>query len=134
MTPTDAFLVTAFAATAASYLVVEGIRDHLDDSGAYDHICCDCGYLGLPLTKLEGRLRTEILLWTLLVLPGYAYSVWRINTRHPKCAACASSRAVPARSPIGRRKARAFRAALTDDDDVAGWDYCELMRGTADRS
>lgn len=134
MTPTEVYLATALAATACSYLIVEGLRDYLDERGAHEHICCDCGYRSLPLPpKLEGRLRTEIVLWVLRIVPGYIYSVWRINTRHPKCAACELSKAVPAASTIGRRKIRARQSVLDANDDVVGWRYCESTWRPADQ-
>jgi len=125
VTTTEVYLATALPATAFSYLVVEGLRDHLDERGARDQICCDCGYRGMPLTKLYGRLCAEILLGALLIVPGYIYSVWRINTRYPRCATCGSSRAVPASSTIGRRKMRERQSVLDANDDVVGWSYCE---------
>jgi hypothetical protein len=53
------------------------------------HISCPkCGYYGLGKLVLPGSDRTERFLWYLLVLPGFAYRVWRKTNARIGCSQC----------------------------------------------
>jgi hypothetical protein len=53
------------------------------------HISCPkCGYYGLGRQILAGWDATEKLLWTLLILPGFAYRIWRKANARAGCIQC----------------------------------------------
>jgi ribosomal protein L37E len=64
-------------------------------------ICTACGYMGEPKKVVKGSFLLELFLWLLFLLPGLAYSVWRLATKHKACAKCGSPNVVPTNSPIG---------------------------------
>lgn len=75
----------------------------LDSRGRRTYICTTCGHLGRARLRVKGSFALEIFLWLLLIIPGLIYSIWRMSTRHPRCASCDAPTLVPPDSPVGRR-------------------------------
>jgi hypothetical protein len=50
--------------------------------------CPQCAFVGQGKTLLRGCLAVELLLWCLLIVPGLAYSIWRIACPNRVCACC----------------------------------------------
>lgn len=61
--------------------------------------CPSCGALGYPVKTSRGKFLTEILLWFLCLVPGIAYSIWRLTTTAEVCPACGNPGLLPAMSP-----------------------------------
>ncbi len=53
-------------------------------------ICQACGYDGIRRTLTPGSRGMEIFLWTVLLIPGPPYSIWRIMARQHFCPNCKS--------------------------------------------
>lgn len=66
-------------------------------------ICTTCAHRGYPITVTKGRTIIEIILWLCFLLPGLAYSLWRISTRREACPSCGNSSMIPETSPIGKK-------------------------------
>jgi len=66
-------------------------------------VCLTCESVIYPRSITKGSLGMEILLWFFLVIPGIAYSVWRLTTRYDGCPKCKSPNLVGLSSPAGRR-------------------------------
>lgn len=68
-------------------------------------LCMQCHALEEPETVLEGSDRIELLAWSVLMVPGFAYCAWRHLGRAKACPRCGSqvlmreSRAAQARRP-----------------------------------
>lgn len=67
------------------------------------HICGDCGWAGVAKSSTPGHIGIEILLWLACLLPGLAYTVWRLSARKPSCPCCHSTRVLSIASPAGRK-------------------------------
>lgn len=87
------------------------------------HYCTACGFSGTGKKHTPGLFAIELLLWLLLILPGLAYSLWRINSRYLACPAC-KGRLIPADSPVARKalselakSGRTQKKTSYDDDD-----------------
>lgn len=52
--------------------------------------CSSCGSDSEPLVVRKGSVRTQIILWLMLVLPGFFYSMWRESTKRTVCRVCGS--------------------------------------------
>jgi hypothetical protein len=63
-------------------------------------LCTVCGYVGKPHKHTKGSMGMEILLWLFLLIPGLAYSLWRISSRYDACPKCNSPNMIPLDSPI----------------------------------
>jgi len=50
--------------------------------------CPECAFVGQGKTVVRGTLQLEMLLWWLFIIPGLAYSVWRISNQQRVCACC----------------------------------------------
>lgn len=66
-------------------------------------ICKNCGYQGYPKIKTPGLFAYEILLYFLLIIPGLAYSLWRLTHRYTMCPVCAQTNMLPMSSPIAKQ-------------------------------
>ncbi len=53
-----------------------------------EYICNDCHHIGHGLMKRKGSAWMEFLIWSVLLIPGPIYSLWRYNTRHLVCPKC----------------------------------------------
>jgi len=74
---------------------------------AKELICTTCEHVGQPRRQTPGSFVIEVVLWTLLIVPGLVYSLWRLSAKRNVCVACGSAQLVPADSPAGVRiKAR----------------------------
>lgn len=51
-------------------------------------LCSHCGHVGYSVTRVEGSLGIEILLWLCLAVPGIIYTIWRLTTRSQRCPVC----------------------------------------------
>lgn len=52
--------------------------------------CSHCGSDADPLVIRRGSVRTQVILWFMLVLPGFFYSMWRESTKRTVCSVCGS--------------------------------------------
>lgn len=68
----------------------------------YQMVCSSCGTVGFPKTYTKGSIWIELLLWLCFIVPGVAYSVWRLASRYKGCPACQAPNMIPTNSPIGR--------------------------------
>lgn len=68
--------------------------------------CTSCGHIGATKRHTRGQFWVEVVLWLLLLIPGFIYTVWRLSSRTDACAVCGSTELVPPDSPVGRRIAR----------------------------
>lgn len=66
-------------------------------------VCTECGHLGHTVVVTRGALRTELILWLALIVPGLLYSLWRLTTRALGCQLCQGRHVIPASSPIGKK-------------------------------
>lgn len=51
-------------------------------------ICKTCGYNARERRANKGSDLIEILLWLAFIVPGVAYSVWRIGAYNKRCPQC----------------------------------------------
>lgn len=61
-----------------------------------DYICTSCDYVGPQALVKPGSRLVEVLLWTVLLVPGPFYSIWRIMGKHYACPKCGERVMVPA--------------------------------------
>ena len=66
---------------------------------ARDFYCQNCGTVGRPKMVTRGSFLMEVLLWLLLIVPGFIYSLWRITTRAKVCPTCSAPYMIPVDSP-----------------------------------
>jgi len=70
------------------------------DMAKETHLCKSCGKSVKPVTVTPGSFFIELLLWLLMLLPGFIYSIWRLTARHKACPACKSKDIIPIGSPL----------------------------------
>lgn len=70
-------------------------------------VCKDCGTVAEPETKARGTMGMEIVLWLCFLVPGFIYSIWRLNNKYDACPACGSETLLPLDSPMGKQVAQA---------------------------
>lgn len=70
--------------------------------------CLTCGTEDTVARVRRGNVAIEIILWILFIIPGLIYSLWRINSRHDACRACASTVLVPIKSPAAAQHRKAL--------------------------
>jgi hypothetical protein len=58
--------------------------------------CANCGIHGKPKTYTKGTFGIELLLWLCGVLPGLAYSIWRLASSYKGCPICEAPHMIPA--------------------------------------
>lgn len=75
-------------------------------------ICTICGYEGTGKRQLRGSSYVERLLWTVLVIPGPFYTLWRHTGRSPQCPNCAAPTLVKLKSDRGQLARQKFDAEL----------------------
>ena len=63
-------------------------------------ICVNCHYVGKG--KVPGSFLVELMLWLAFLLPGLAYSCWRITSKKNLCPECDSRSMIPADTPKGK--------------------------------
>jgi hypothetical protein len=71
-------------------------------------ICTTCGYQGKPVSRTKGSIWIEIILWICFIVPGIAYSLWRLMTREQVCPACKNPSMIPLDTPQGQKLAETF--------------------------
>ena len=71
--------------------------------------CTRCGSVCAPKVVTPGTFALELILWLFLLLPGLAYSLYRVSARHTACPICGEPRMIPLTTP----RARAMTAALS---------------------
>lgn len=72
--------------------------------------CRSCGYIGTGTRITPGLFAVELLLWLCILLPGLAYSAWRLTARYWGCPAC-GNKLIPANSPVARKEIEELKAA-----------------------
>lgn len=61
--------------------------------------CLRCGHVGKPKIVTPGSFAVELLLYLLLIIPGFAYSCWRVSRRFTECRQCGEANMIPLDSP-----------------------------------
>lgn len=62
-------------------------------------LCTNCLTEGRPKNYIKGNVVLELLLWTLFLVPGLIYTVWRLSTRYKGCPKCGAADMIPINSP-----------------------------------
>jgi hypothetical protein len=62
-------------------------------------VCMQCGTPGRPRRYTKGSIIVELLLWLMMILPGFLYSLWRLSSRYDGCPTCGAPHMVPSGSP-----------------------------------
>lgn len=90
------------------------------------YVCLDCKSIGTPYEGPKVSQSTELLLWTLLIVPGALYRVWRLIKKWKSCPVCSSREVVPMNSSRGirflnrlcsNRNTRIVQTVLNYDED-----------------
>lgn len=76
------------------------------------YICTHCGWEGETKRQLRGSKAVEVLIWSVLLLPGPLYSFWRRTGRSKECPHCNLSTLVKASSDAGWVAKRRFDLEL----------------------
>ena len=63
--------------------------------------CQNCGSIVRPKLQVKGTFALEILLWCFFVIPGLAYTLWRLTTKEKRCPRCDAPNVIPLDSPKG---------------------------------
>jgi len=66
-------------------------------------VCTQCGTVAVPKKKTPGYFALELLLYFLLVVPGIAYTAWRISNKKNVCPACSAESMIPVDSPVAQK-------------------------------
>jgi hypothetical protein len=66
-------------------------------------LCTLCGTTAKPVTRTQGALLIELILWLCMIVPGLIYSIWRHTTRAPVCPKCGSADIIPLDSPRAKK-------------------------------
>ena len=61
--------------------------------------CTACHATGKPKRTTKGSFLIELALWACFLLPGLAYSVWRLTTKADVCRSCGHAGLIPPGSP-----------------------------------
>jgi hypothetical protein len=61
--------------------------------------CPHCGHIGIPKIETPGTFAVELLLWVCFLLPGLAYTLWRLARRRPVCPRCGTPHMIPRDTP-----------------------------------
>ncbi len=69
-----------------------------------EYVCTSCGYVGRRKEVKPGSRLVELLLWTVLLIPGPFYSAWRFFNKKYICVHCGEDTVFAVGSAIGRRK------------------------------
>jgi len=69
---------------------------------AKEMLCPKCGYRGKPKLYTKGSIGMEIVLWILLIIPGFIYSCWRHLSRFRACPRC-QEKMIPLNSPVAQK-------------------------------
>jgi hypothetical protein len=85
-----------------------------EQSEAATKICPVCGYKGKAVLKLKGHASVEIILWILLVIPGFIYSIWRHSSPRHGCPKCISDTMIPLYTPEGQKISEKFNKVSID--------------------
>jgi ribosomal protein L37E len=70
------------------------------------YLCTACGYDGPGRKTKRGSGRAEMMIWTLLLVPGPIYSLWRRVGLTRVCSHCGLPTVVNAKSSAGRMAQR----------------------------
>jgi hypothetical protein len=65
-------------------------------------VCTRCRRSGVPRAVADGSTVVEVCLWLLFVLPGMAYSLWRLGRQRRLCRNCGSEALVPVDCRCGK--------------------------------
>lgn len=66
-------------------------------------ICPQCRYVGQIERFSRGNYKLEILLWSMLFVPGAIYTTWRFFNEFHACPICKSEAMAPLNSSLGRK-------------------------------
>ena len=65
-------------------------------------ICENCGTVAVPRLETRGSFIVEIILWMLLLLPGFVYTIWRQGSKYEVCSSCKAKNPIGLKTPRGR--------------------------------
>lgn len=71
-----------------------------------------CGYEGRPRKTKRGSKGMEVFIWTILLVPGPLYSLWRRVGLPKQCPNCGAFKMVSTESDAGQIKQRQMDAEL----------------------
>lgn len=106
--------------------------------------CATCGTVGVPKEVARGSfiveailwlgilvfggfvllaspritIATNLAIWAIAALVGFGYSVWRLASKRPACAACEAPRPIPLTSPNARAALAAQPAGPVVDAEL----------------
>ena len=78
-------------------------------------ICTTCGYVGYSERTIKGNIGVEIFLWSMFLLPGIIYSIYRSSTKMDACPKCKNPTMIPITSPVGEKLYASHEATLTPE-------------------
>ena len=58
-----------------------------------EQVCTNCHYVGRG--KTPGSFFVEIVLWFMMILPGFLYTAWRVGKKNKMCPQCKSLEMIP---------------------------------------
>lgn len=76
-----------------------------------DMFCTRCGTVCVPKTITPGTFALELILWLFLILPGLAYTLYRLSARHTACPICGEPHMIPTTTPRARAMIAAYSRA-----------------------
>lgn len=65
-------------------------------------LCVRCGSVAKPKEVTRGTFALELILWCLLILPGLAYTLYRISSKYTGCPICGEPHMIPLDTPKAR--------------------------------
>lgn len=75
----------------------------MEKDKAEEMVCAHCGFIGKKQRFSKGNYLLEILLWTLLFIPGVLYTTWRSFNEFHACPICKNEDMTPLNSPLGQK-------------------------------
>jgi len=68
--------------------------------------CKNCGFQGKPKIHTKGTFAVELILWCLLFVPGFCYTLWRKSNQYTGCPQCGEINMIPIDSPVAQSMMR----------------------------
>jgi len=91
--PEGAFIMVLFpvfviAYPIAFYHISAGKKFKIMNEKTINIRCPNCKYEGEGKTKTPGFFALELILYLFFVIPGLAYTLWRVTNKKPVCPQC----------------------------------------------
>lgn len=81
-----------------------------------EYICVKCGYVGKRRQIKPGSTLVEVMLWTVLLIPGPFYSIWRFWARKWACPQCSDFTMFSVNSEVGKCKMAEIDADIAPEE------------------